>query len=440
MNLDRFKKIKSPEIDLAPDRSYVDTLNALPREKKKRQILPVLGTVAAALVVVIGVGVWSLIGRGIRNTAQPTPASDTDGVYEELTVSEDQTSWFQSSYYDSFFKGVPIFDSEHKPSVTEITHWFHTSENLRNLYMGQKSEDYSAQAVKEAVEKYFGLTYELDPDRAYVSKNIDHCTDATLDRVLCKKSADGNNEYVYYYTLKGISYELRCISTRELRAPVRFLSHTEVGKPVVKDYTDDKIYQVIEDYVYSDTRITKAHIYIYDVKRISDTLYTCEAYAWINEVTDPARIGKIHDETFQKLCQNQPMYIDYRDGVLSVAEDQPNAYVPIYDKTSANAQFIINHGLVEMPEFESEIIAADDTQPQSADIDFETSGGSCTTSPNSEGYYFREITFDINDKRYIVGFISKQALTEDPQEIKADYFIFKKELGSYTGKESEAYR
>ena len=55
MSFDKFKNIGMPDIDVSVDSDYVKKLDSLPEKKRKKQILPIIGTVAAAVLVVVGV-------------------------------------------------------------------------------------------------------------------------------------------------------------------------------------------------------------------------------------------------------------------------------------------------------------------------------------------------------------------------------------------------
>ena len=78
MNLDKFKSIQT-KIDIDTDADYSKLIASLPEKKSKKPVLTVIGTVAAALLLVVGVTVWALVGRGVRNggKAPITPADES---------------------------------------------------------------------------------------------------------------------------------------------------------------------------------------------------------------------------------------------------------------------------------------------------------------------------------------------------------------------------
>lgn len=90
MIFDKFKNIDMPDIDVEADMEYVEKLELIAKQKHKKPIFSVIGTVAASLVVVVCVAVWAIIGRGIRNdinNGNMVPAADSDEF--SVTVSCD---------------------------------------------------------------------------------------------------------------------------------------------------------------------------------------------------------------------------------------------------------------------------------------------------------------------------------------------------------------
>ena len=90
MNFDKFKNIdpKACEFDNV-DEKYAESLISL-TPRKKTKLVPVITTVAAAVVIVFAVTVWALIGRGIRNanTDDPIIASPADSDDKEPSGSK----------------------------------------------------------------------------------------------------------------------------------------------------------------------------------------------------------------------------------------------------------------------------------------------------------------------------------------------------------------
>lgn len=89
MNFDKFRTIDpKPSAFDVKDEKYADRLCAL-QPRRKSNIIPILGTVAAALIVVIGVTVWAIIGRGVRG---PEPTGDDAVIVpaDDSTVSQPQ--------------------------------------------------------------------------------------------------------------------------------------------------------------------------------------------------------------------------------------------------------------------------------------------------------------------------------------------------------------
>ena len=444
MNFDKFKKINSPDIQFSPDGEYVNKLNELPREKHKVKILPILSTVAAALAVIVGVTAWALVGRGVRNLGDNVSAGTQD--YSEYTEGVPDQMSFDVTYRSKFF-GVPIFDEQHRPSVTELTFWYNNVTHGLPFFMENYEEgDKSPETLAAAVEEYFGFKYDLDYDRkAYVSDQYLHdgIPTPTIDRFLYKGTEDNPTECLIIYTCEGVQYELRYLpDPNRYTIPTKYLSHKIVGQPIEKDYSADYMYYTVKNYILTDERVTSVELFLEDVQKISDTRYTCIPRICDLEVTDTSRHLKILNDANKMICG--PLYIDIKDGEYVISDYQPNAYKPDYSNTTNVAKFIIEHGLVEMAEFESGMIAASDTKPQSEDIKFDPgTGSSYTPEPNADGYYACQIDFDYDGKMYFVGYLTKE--NPEPKDSftplpKAEYFIFKKELGSYTGTELKAYK
>lgn len=108
MNFDRFKNIKLNTVTPKDyDSDYVKTLNTLPQKPQSKSVLPILGTVAAALVMVIGVSLWAIIGRGVRGTEPKDALGDFPTVTAPAAQGDSTTAEFNnretemSPYVDS---------------------------------------------------------------------------------------------------------------------------------------------------------------------------------------------------------------------------------------------------------------------------------------------------------------------------------------------------
>lgn len=119
MNFDRFKNIKINVKADGYDKDYVSGLNSLPSAPQKKNILPVLGTVAAALAMVVGFSMWALIGRGVRGglqTNEPSqpPAADSTQIQTDFDNRKTEISSFVESTeeYELDDKTVAMFKAE----------------------------------------------------------------------------------------------------------------------------------------------------------------------------------------------------------------------------------------------------------------------------------------------------------------------------------------
>lgn len=85
MNFDSIKNIRPSGLDISnADAQYADYISSLPQHKSKKQIITVISTVAAAVLVVVAVSIWAIIGSGFRSKSNNdpiiTPASADDNV------------------------------------------------------------------------------------------------------------------------------------------------------------------------------------------------------------------------------------------------------------------------------------------------------------------------------------------------------------------------
>ncbi len=98
MKLNNLKNIKPKNIKLEnADTNYADYLYSLPQTKSKKQVWAVVGTIAAAVVMVLAVSLWAIIGRGVRGTGEPYDEnflqSGDEGVKDgEQEITPDETA------------------------------------------------------------------------------------------------------------------------------------------------------------------------------------------------------------------------------------------------------------------------------------------------------------------------------------------------------------
>lgn len=114
MKLSNLKNIKpkSIKIDNA-DRSYADYIYNLPDDKPKKQVWAVVGTVAAAILIVLAVSLWAIIGRGVRGTDADTPIIPAD---ENVEVTEEMQAQFEAMFGKYSLHSFPSFERGVLPS------------------------------------------------------------------------------------------------------------------------------------------------------------------------------------------------------------------------------------------------------------------------------------------------------------------------------------
>lgn len=114
MNFDKFKKIDMPDVQVNPDLDYAKKLNDLPKTAQKGRALATLGTIAAAVVIVLAVSLWALIGRGIRGTADdPILQVPAD---ESVEITEQMQQDFETMFGKYSLHSFPTFERGTLPS------------------------------------------------------------------------------------------------------------------------------------------------------------------------------------------------------------------------------------------------------------------------------------------------------------------------------------
>ena len=74
MIFERIKAIKPQKFDVKNgDDAYAEYIGKLPTHAHAGNLFAIIGTVAAAVTVVIGVSLWAIIGSGVRGTPQDDP-------------------------------------------------------------------------------------------------------------------------------------------------------------------------------------------------------------------------------------------------------------------------------------------------------------------------------------------------------------------------------
>ncbi len=123
MKFDNLKNIKPKNIKVdTADENYVNYLCSLPQDKPKKQIWTAVGTAAAAVIIILGVSFWAIIGRGIRGTHQVheeflTPAATNS---ESVEITDEMQEQFDLMMHQSHYFALPVFKRGELPSQKAI--------------------------------------------------------------------------------------------------------------------------------------------------------------------------------------------------------------------------------------------------------------------------------------------------------------------------------
>ncbi len=145
MNFDKFKSVLPKRADITTDdKEYIEHLNNLKDPRPKRHTLEIISTIAAAILIVLAVGLWAIIGRGIRGTEPvPTPPA-TEG--ENIKITNEMQQQFNMMYHKLCLFALPIFKKGENPSQKAVSDyvyyletdaksdWIITASELNDLY------------------------------------------------------------------------------------------------------------------------------------------------------------------------------------------------------------------------------------------------------------------------------------------------------------------
>ena len=116
MSLDKFKSIKT-KIEIQTDAEYSKSLTELPEKRIKKPILATLSTVAAVMLIAVAVGMWALIGRGVRNNGNlkvPASEAQTYAITDEIKLQ------LENLYRNYSIVLLDDFDEKHPLTVEQV--------------------------------------------------------------------------------------------------------------------------------------------------------------------------------------------------------------------------------------------------------------------------------------------------------------------------------
>ena len=246
MNFDKFKDIDMPDVQVNPDFEYVNKLNKLPKEPQKSKVLSIIGTIAAAVVIVAAVSVWALIGRGIRGTDKPTVSPPANYNNEKKEVI-----------------------------LTDITEWYDQAhqQNLTDDLNGNKPEP-PLDAVPQTKEfEFLGKKYNLNLKDSWYQQST----------FALYKYTDGNGT-AFVFTKNGELVEYEYSNTSPKKDSVSSNSVTkDEAVQIAKDFAEQMFGEQIDDYTFdSVTEIgpsgpTEEYIVLFSKKYGSDDYLTGES-------------------------------------------------------------------------------------------------------------------------------------------------------------------
>ena len=160
MKFDNLKNIKPKNITVAnADENYANYLCALPETKPKKQVWSVVGTIAAAVAIVLAVSLWAIIGRGIRGTKTPDEEKFLWPASESIEITENMQTEFERMYGEYSLHSFPHFEKGTLPAKEEIIEFVDYEPDAYRAESGKFSDMYNA-----FVLEWFGVIpdYEVN--------------------------------------------------------------------------------------------------------------------------------------------------------------------------------------------------------------------------------------------------------------------------------------
>ncbi len=177
MNFDKFKNLKPKRIEAPKDDfGYSNELLELKSRPTAKKIIPILSTVAAAVVIVTVVTLWALVGRGIRigiHTPAPAPSDKPSDTVSALMKDASITTLQREQFFDMFVKyqinAMPEFSEGQMPDINDMAQYIlHLNPDLLSTSMGVIPSD----IFERDTSALFGFDYQTDGDTAYKSSTL----------------------------------------------------------------------------------------------------------------------------------------------------------------------------------------------------------------------------------------------------------------------------
>ena len=254
MNLHKFRQvkpsIKTPEVTNA---DYIAHLTSLKEKKSHTAVFTAIGTVAACLLMLVAVIIWSAIGKNVRdgdNIADIPPATEGQEVTEvagseiEYTVDEDAKQRFSVDIgVGHEIYQIPYFDKDNPPAVIDMANRMVTvgisEQHIQHIpYIpGDKMNEYT--------KKWFGVEIADNSLNYGAWGVIGSYMGPDLISMSSVQLSDGSTQYTATYGL-GKDDTATLVYVGEMYAPTRFISHTREGR-TEQNAIKDRLYNCVRN-------------------------------------------------------------------------------------------------------------------------------------------------------------------------------------------------
>ncbi len=271
MNIKDFKNVTTKPCDIEFDEKYLKKLSQLPKTSPKRHTIEIISTIAAAVLIVVAVSLWALIGRGVRESGVQVVA----GSYAETEVTSELNAQLNMDLfgkYDVFC--FREFDEKNPLSVHELLQINRYAENA--FYKG--TEGYvTGKMINDYAKKMFGISPAHDfAIYGCVTElgDVDYAG-AKTTKITTEDLTDGTKkihieytEFIHKYVLEYVGYDLF--------SPIRFTAFYKDDTELSKTYADAQIYKVLCSELDADPNIESYLLYLPEAPTETDDGYSAK--------------------------------------------------------------------------------------------------------------------------------------------------------------------
>lgn len=271
MNIKDFKNVTTKPCDIDLDKDYLEKLSQLPKTAPRRHTLEIVSTVASAVLIVLAVSLWAIIGRGVRSDAVKIVA----GSYTEIPITDELNAELNLNLfgkYDVFC--FREFDQKNPLSVHEILQINRYAENAMSAHDPVTHGAYTTSAngdlayltgkeINEYAKNMFGIT-PADEGATYGCSvelgEVDYAG-AKVDKITTEDLTDGTKKIRIEYNMMLKPRVVEYIGY-DLFTPICFTAFYRDDTELSKDYADEKIYKVLCDELDATEYIESYLLYI----------------------------------------------------------------------------------------------------------------------------------------------------------------------------------